>query len=298
MPFCDHLAVTFHRERNPLGSLRALLSDMGAVARDDRTYQLGEGTVKLYVTYGVLYCSASGAALARMRESGGFMDWLSVISEWPHRITRLDAAHDVAVDGADVLDELRAQYPSGSVNLGRKSLRVKLELAIRDDGRETGTFYVGHRSKARANARVYDKRQERLDRGYPCAGHRTRYEVTVKQDYGATLRDAAEPERIFWHVASPALLDTPPGVPHWTADWSQGWRSDPRPELSPVEVLERRVAASAELDLLASLADEVGPNGRILLARRILSQLGVESTGSLKNSPARSLAVSEAGSEA
>lgn len=294
MPFCDHLAVTFHRDRNPVGSLRSLLSDMGAEVFDDRTYRLGEGTVKLYATYGVMYCSASGAALAHMRLVGAFMDWLSVISEYPHRITRLDAAHDVLVDGADVLDGLRARYPSGSVNLGRKALRVKLELAIRDDGRETGTYYVGHRSKARATARVYDKRQERLDRAGVDGPPRARYEVTVKQDYGATLRDAAEPERIFWHVASPALLDTPPGTPHWTADWSQGWRSDRRPELSPVDVLERRVAASAELDLLASLADEIGPNGRILLARRLLSRLGVESTSGLQNSPARSLGASEA----
>lgn len=297
MPFCDHLAVTFHRERNPAGSLRSLLSDMGALPLDDRTYRLGEGSVKLYATYGVMYCSASGAALAHMRSAGGFMDWLSVIAEWPHRITRLDAAHDVMEDGADILDGLRARYPSGSVNLGRKALRVKLELAIRDDGRETGTFYVGHRSKARATARVYDKRQERIDRAGVAGPHRTRYEVTVKQDYGATLRDAAEPDRIFWHVASPALLDTPPGVPHWTADWSQGWRSDKRPELSPVDVLERRLATSAELDLLISLADEIGPNGRKLLARRLLARLGVVSASGLENSPARDLELSEGISE-
>lgn len=289
MAFCDHLAVTFHPERSPAGSLRSLLSDMGAVPLDDRTFRLGEGSVKLYVTYGVLYCSASGAALAQMRELGSYMDWLSVIGEWPHRITRLDAAHDVLVDAADVLDELRSRYPSGLVNLGRKALRVKLELAIRDDGRETGTYYVGHRSKARATARVYDKRQERLDRAGIAGPHRTRYEVTVKQDYGATLRDAAEPDRLFWHVASPALLDTPPGMPHWTADWSQGWRTDRRPELSAVEVLERRIARSSELDMLAQLADEVGPNGRVLLARRLLGRLGVSCASPLKNVSAANL---------
>jgi len=297
MPFCDHLAVTFHRERNPAGSLRSLLSDMGAFPLDERTYKLGDGTVRLHVTYGVMYCSASGAALAAMRDAGCFMDWLSVISEWPHRITRLDAAHDVFVDGADVLDELRLRYPSGSVNLGRKALKVKLELAIRDDGRETGTYYVGHRSKARATARVYDKRQERLDRAGIAGPHRTRYEVTVKQDYGATLRDAAEPDRIFWHVASPALLDAPVGAPAWTADWSQGWRSDRRPELSPVDVLERRISSSSELDLLLSLADEVGPNGRVLLARRLLSRIGVQCGSSLTRAPEVSVGVSEANSE-
>ncbi|WP_447530565.1 replication initiation factor domain-containing protein [Vreelandella sp. TE19] len=282
MAFCDHLAVTFHPKRNPVGSLRSLLSDMGAVPLDDRTFRLGEGSVKLYETYGVLYCSASGAALAQMRELGVFMDWLSVISDWPHRVTRLDAAHDVLVDAADVLDALRSQYPTGQVNLGRKALRVKLELAIRDDGRETGTFYVGHRSKARATARVYDKRQERLDRAGVTGPHRTRYEVTVKQDYGATLRDAAQPDRLFWHVASPALLEAPPGTPPWTADWSQGWRFD-RPERSAFEVFERRLSQSPELDLLVELADAVGPVGRVLLARRVLGRLGFSCDLPLQN---------------
>lgn len=275
-PFCDHLAVTFHPERNPLGSLRALLLDMGAEVLDDRTYRLGEGTVKLYRTYGVLYCSASGGALAHMRFVGCYSDWLSVLSEWPHRITRLDAALDVPLDGPDVLDALRLAYPSGVVNLGRKGLPVKLELAIRDDGRETGTFYVGHRSKARATARVYDKRQERRDRRGIDGPPRTRYEVTVKQDYGSTLRDAAEPERLFWHVAAPALIDRPDDVPDWSADWSQGWKADPRPDRLPAEVLARRLESSAELDMLAEIADEMGPQGRVWLARRLLDRLGVE----------------------
>lgn len=292
MPFCDHLAVTFHRERNPLGSLRSLLSDAGAIAVDDRTYRAGEGTVKLYVTYGVLYCSASGSALAHLRARGLFMDWLSIIGDWPHRVTRLDVAHDVLRDGADAIDELRSWYPSGHVNLGRKALRVKLELAIRDDGRETGTFYVGHRSKARATARVYDKRQERLDRAGITGPHRTRYEVTVKQDYGATLRDASEPARLFWHVASPALLGAPGDVPAWTPDWSCGWKSDPRPDLLPSEVLDRRLSNSAELSLLLSLADEMGPEGRVRLVRRIADLAGVEVQGRLsKRSEDASLAV-------
>lgn len=294
MPFCDHLAVTFHPERNPAGSLRALLSDAGGLAIDDRTFRVGEGSVKLYRTYGVLYCSASGAALAHLRENGLFMDWLSTIGEWPHRITRLDVAHDVEEDGPDVLDDLRLAYPSGLVNLGRKALRVKLELAIREDGRETGTFYVGHRSKARATARVYDKRQERMDRAGVAGPPRTRYEVTVKQDYGATLRDASEPDRLFWHVASPALIGRPGDVPAWTPDWSQGWKSDPRPELLPAEVLARRLSNSAEIDLLASIADEMGPNGRVWLVRRFAEIVGVEVEGKLSKRSQDALLASDA----
>lgn len=281
--FCDHLSVSFHPERNPLGALRALLLSVGSTVLDDRTFRVGEGSVKLYRAYGVLYCSASGSALEHLRSSSSYMDWLSTISEWPHRITRLDVAHDFSIDGPDVLDLLRGRYRDGRVKLGRKSLPVKLELSIRDDGRETGTFYVGHRSKARCTARVYDKRQERLDKVGQDGPPRTRFEVTVKQDYGATLRDAAEPERLFWHAASPALLDAREDVGPWSADWSQGWKADPRTELLPAEVLSKRIANSAELDLLLSIADEMGPNGRVWLARRLLSRIGVEAGGKLEN---------------
>lgn len=283
MVICDWLDVTFHPERSPAGELRAMLLSMGAELVYDGLFRLGDGTVRIAPKYGVLRVSCSGGALAHMRFVGGFMDWLSAIADWPHRITRLDAAHDVDRDGPDVLDELRAANPDGKVNLGRKALPVALLLAVRPDGRETGSFYVGRRSKARATARVYDKRQERMDKlGAELAGHpRTRYEVTVKQDYGATLRDASEPERLFWHVAAPALLDKPDDVPDWSPDWSQGWKADLRPELLPADVLSRRLSSSAELDLLASIADEMGPNGRVWLARKLLGSLGVEIQGTL-----------------
>lgn len=285
MVFCDWLDVTYHLERNPLGGLRSLLLSMGAEVVAEGVFRLGDGTVLIGRKYGVLRVSASGASLAHMRLVGGYMDWLSCLSEWPHRITRLDAAMDVDRDGADVVDELRAAYPSGQVNLGRKALPVALLLAVRPDGRETGSFYVGRRSRARATARVYDKRQERLDKRGQDGPPRTRYEVTVKQDYGATLRDAAEPERLFWHVASPALLDRPDDVPEWSADWSQGWRADPRPELLPAEVLSRRLGNSPEVELLLSIADEMGPNGRQWLVRRFAELAGVGIEGSLSRAP-------------
>ena len=280
-PFCDWLDVTFSPEHSPVRSLRALLVSLGAEVLSDDAFRIGEGTVHMGARYGVMRVSVSGSALAHFRLCGAYMDWLSILSECPHRITRLDAAYDVPRDGADVLDELRRQYPTGQVKLSRKAMSVKLMLAVRPDGRETGSFYVGHRSKARVTARVYDKRQERLDHRKPDGPPRTRYEVTVKQDYGATLRDAAEPERLFWHVASPALIDKPDGIPGWSPDWSQGWRADPRPDLLPAEVLERRLSNSAELALLRDIADEMGPNGRVWLLRQLASVLGVSVHGSL-----------------
>ena len=74
---------------------------------------------------------------------------------------------------------------------------------------------LGHRTAARMTARVYDKSFEALkNRGevYPLPV--TRYEVTARKDSGVTLRDAAEPAAIFWHIASPALIPSKPkGIP-------------------------------------------------------------------------------------
>ena len=291
---CDWLDVTFHPGRTPVESLRGLLLIHGAEVVTEDVFRLGDGTVHMGQRYGVFRVSASGGALAYLRLVGGFMDWLSVLSEWPHRITRLDVALDVDRDGADVLDELRSAYPSGQVNLRRKALPVALLLAVRDDGRETGSFYVGRRSRARCTARVYDKRQERIDKVGQKGPPRTRYEVTVKQDYGVTLRDAAEPDRLFWHVASPALIECPDGMPEWSPDWSQGWKADPRSALLPADVLARRVTSSPELDLLEGIADKMGPHGRVWLLRRLAARFGVSVQGSLAASPVGSPEAAEA----
>lgn len=279
--FCDWLDVTYSSSYlSPLDDLRLLLLSTGAEVRHGDIYRLGGGTVKIERKAHFVRCSFSGGALGHFRDQNAFCELLGLLGAYPHRVTRLDAAKDVPHDGADVLAELRRRYPDGRVKLGRKALGVKLMLGVRPDGRETGTYYVGHRSAARATARVYDKAWERLEKAGVAGPPRTRYEVTVRKDYGATLRDAAEPDRLFWHVAAPALLDAPPDIEPWDMGWADGWSAD-RVDLLPAEVLGRRVEHSPELGLLLSVADRVGENGRILLARRILQRLGVSCDGPL-----------------
>lgn len=276
--FCDWLDVTHPAVATPIDDLRLLLLSAHAEVRHGDVYRLGEGTVKIDHKARFTRCSASGGALAHLRLIGAYSDFLGLLGTFPHRVTRLDAALDVAADGADVIAGLRRRYADGQVRLGRKALGVKLLLSVRPDGRETGTFYVGHRSAARATARVYDKAWERSEKAGVEGPPRTRYEVTVRKDYGATLRDAAEPARLFWHVASPALLDAPGDIEPWDSSWADGW-SAPTVELLPAEVLSRRVSSSPELELLLNVADRLGPNGRILLARRVLQRLGVDAQG-------------------
>jgi hypothetical protein len=176
------------------------------------------------------------------------------------------------MDAADVIPSLMARYPDGRVNLSRKALQVSRMLQVREDGRESGTFYVGHRSKARYTARVYDKSLEALVRRGELLPTTTRFEVTACKDSGATLRDAALPTAIFWHIAAPALLKRPEGVPMWVPNQDLGWTA-PAPSFNPAEVLQRRVESSAELEAFLQVADSMGSSGRSYLLHLITRRL-------------------------
>ena len=72
-----------------------------------------------------------------------------------------------------------------------------------------------------------------------------------------SLRDAGDPEAMFWHFASPALLKRPPGIPDWEPTGSPDWTM-PDFLVEPAEVLKRRVETSADLTALITLSDQLG----------------------------------------
>lgn len=280
---CDWLDVTFSPSEAPWPSVNRLLLDAGFDAESaDRStfvYRLGRATVMFGPSRGALRASFSGSACAALRDHGTWSDLLSELSSVPHRVTRVDAALDLSVDGADLVDLMRKRYASGAVNLGRKAVQTSVVLSVRPDGRETGTWYAGRLTKARYTARVYDKAWEALQKRGELLPPRARVEVTAKGgDSGATLRDAAEPAALFWHLASPALLDAPEGIPLWTPNRDLGWVA-PAKHFDPAALLKRRVESSALLDALAVLADDLGPNGRDyllgLLEKRIHAAQGL-----------------------
>ncbi|MQU35481.1 hypothetical protein, partial [Pseudomonas helleri] len=225
---CDWLDVTFSPDEAPFPTVNRLLLDAGFDAESsDRStfvYRLGRATVMFGPSRGAMRASFSGSACAALRDHGSWSDLLSELSSVPHRVTRVDAALDLSIDGADMVALMRQRYPSGQVNLGRKAVNTSVVLSVRPDGRETGTWYAGRLTKARYTARVYDKAWEALQKRGEMLPPRTRIEVTAKGgDSGATLRDAAEPAALFWHLASPALLDAPEGYPVWTPNRDLGW---------------------------------------------------------------------------
>jgi hypothetical protein len=256
----DALDVTFSPEEFPYPGINSLLLDTGfkpvsTPAGGTPLYRTpcGRGTVKIDQRARFARVSCSGAACHHLRMSGAWLEYLHVLSESPHCVTRLDAALDLSLDGADLIDSLRKLHKSGSVSLGRKAIKTSVILSVRDDGRESGTWYAGYGSSAKATAKVYDKALQMLQRFGVTIPPRGRVEVTAWKGYGATLGDAALPEAIFWHIASPALLQAPEGIPMWQPDTTDGWQLDRR-ELVPAQVLRNRLDNSGELAAMLTLA--------------------------------------------
>lgn len=258
--FVDCLDVTYSPTDAPTPAVNTLLLSAGfnpaySSAKGGDLYKSpdGRGVVKVDIRSRFVRISCSGAACAHLRSVGLWMDYLFALSTSPHCVTRLDVAVDLSVDGADLVDRMRVRHSSGFVSLGRKSISTSVILAVRPDGRETGTWYAGYGSSAKATAKVYDKSWQMLQRFQVAIPPLARVEVSARKGYGATLRDAALPDAIFWHIASPALLQAPEGIPMWKPNFDGGWQASVK-EISPAEVLKRRVEDSAELQRLIDLA--------------------------------------------
>ncbi len=273
--FVDCLDVTFGPKDAPTPEITTLLLSVGfSVTRSGNGGELycpptGRGTVKIDIRARFIRISCSGSACSFLRASGAWMDYLSVLSSSPHAVTRLDAAVDFSVDGADLVERMRARHSKGEVSLGRKAIKTSVILSVRPDGRESGTWYPGYGSSAKATAKVYDKALQVLSRFGEVIPPRGRVEVTAWKGYGATLRDAAMPDAIFWHIASPALVQAPGGVPMWKPDQDGGWQSEVRPTV-PAEVIKRRVEDSVELQKLIDLACTF--NGGLDYLRHLLNR--------------------------
>lgn len=276
--FCDWLDVTFSPDCAPWPSVNRLLLNAGFDAESqDRVsylYRSGRAVIMFGASRATMRVSVSGAACALLRDLGLWDQLLSELSSVPHRVTRVDAALDLSMDGADLVALMRRRYSTGQVNLSRKAVSTSVVLAVRpSDGRETGTWYAGRLTKARFTARVYDKAWEALQKRGELMPPTSRVEVTAKGgDSGATLRDAAEPAGLFWHIAAPSLLDAPEDAPVWIPNQDLGWTA-PKRDFDVAAVLRRRVESAGLLQALALLADDLGPEGRSYLLKLIEQQV-------------------------
>ena len=289
--FCDWLDVTTppteeHRLRSSLGVV--LSGSCGSKVTDD-LYDLGGGKVKLSSMRGIFRVSVSGTAIRVLQLQGMWANLLAELGDGPHRVTRLDAAVDIDHDGADALESLQRAYPRGEVRLSRRPIKVKEMVSVRPDGRRTGTWYAGHRSAAEITCRVYDKAQQILDTTGESVPPRTRAELTVRK--GCTLRDAYEPERVFWHYMAPAIFKRPSDVPEWSSGWAEGWTMK-RVELLPAQRLKALIERSPDLAAIIELSDAVGVHGRSMALRLIEGKIRrAAKSGSLVDSEGSSESV-------
>ena len=277
--FCDYLDVTFAPDDCPYPDLnRFLLGYDFRVTRNTGGHMLyvppvGKGA-SLTVEHRPRFArvSASGGVCSYLRSVGAWETYLHILATSPHKVTRVDATADLPLDGADAIATYQARFPAGSIALTRKRLKIDYITAVRPDGRYTGTMSIGYGSAARFVGKVYDKAWEALCKRGEVLPPTTRVEVTACKDSGATLRDAAEPAALFWHIAAPALLHRPEGAPMWEPNTD--YHPQPRArEFNTAETLRRRVEYSAELAALSLLSDDLGPEGRRYLLSLIRDRL-------------------------
>jgi len=250
----------------------------------DGVWRIGpdQGTLTLKRRGPVMVCGLSGSAIAALRKRlSCWLDVLTVLASYPHRVTRLDAAFDLRIDAPPVLWELYQRGKRSGLRLGRAASPVKLAYwGPGSTGADTGTIYIGGK-KAELKARVYDKRQERIDAREPDPGPWVRYEVTVTAAHEVSLADAQSPTALFWHFAHPALLRLPAGAsppPPWVPA-GFGFQCPPREPRTAMERLIRYLDSTDIIQTLCKFAAACGPHGALLVIERLKAALQVGGEG-------------------
>lgn len=296
-PFCDYISVSTPRDRYESVSAALLEVVRACGGYDERqgVVQLGQrGVFAHRVKHNLGLYALSGDALAEMRRNrfafDWFGEWLTLVGEGAHNVTRLDVAVDLVVDSAAVVGRMYKRGRSGRVSITRKAIAPAQVRRIFEPsvygGADTGTVYLGERGKRDVIARVYDKRQELLKKlraQYGDAltpefvalndpGPLCRFELELGRKVGVTLRDAYEPAAVFWHFARESLL---PKIAPAVAEWSPHGAgfTVPRSEPDHAKQLSFLLEASHDIKRAVTLADRLGPYGRDHLCR-LLKAMG------------------------
>lgn len=270
---CDYLGVTTPPKDSPFVDVERIVLELGGyrdVAREGLLWRFPDstGTVRYRENSRFVFVGASGAVCGLLRSAGGlWLEYLSALGSGPHKVTGMHLAVDLPVAGADYVPPLKAKYPD-TVKLTRKAVKTRVMLESGLDGRDTGSFFAGHRKVNKVSAEVYDKQLEAHKKRGEYLPPTTRVEVRMKGDcvapgQGLTLRDAVECDPCFYHYASPALIEKPPNVSDWVPGVDLNWHSAWEPP-EPLERLERLFMAFPDFHRWVELADQA-PNGRQFL---------------------------------
>lgn len=278
-PFCDWLDVTFSPEAfsfeefcSGMVDIYPYLSEIKTKDETVHLFSLTTGTLQVSFKKTFIRLSLSGGALLALRAADAFLPLLGWMSDWPHRVTRIDVSMDSAKSGSHVVADLWNRYKDG-VSIGQRPLQTSTITAVDDRKRTTGTFYAGYKSKATRTFKVYDKRWEAFCKTGAALADRTRYEFTMRGGKSKTnaqpsLKDAAMPLALFWDMAS-SILKAPSGVPVWEDTSMTPWTYE-RPEgLTVWQKLVALLETSPDIARAYKYADELGDPGLQLVIRAI-----------------------------
>lgn len=272
-PFADYLnvSVPVEESENLRGSLVSILDTLGNFiesmpglfqfceigVKKGQVVPIPRGTVKISRRGKVVIVSFSGAVLRMLRERGRFGELLAALGAFPHRVTMLHVTADFLAPSVPAVVQAvkRAAY-AGELSLTRKRVlpsQCQHVFGVDVDGVETGTIYLGQRANADVWAKVYDKRHERLSRGFADPGSLVRVEVACMSAVGATLRDAADPYDLFFHYAGRSLVEAPADFSGWVPH-GEGFVLGERRERSLFERFENLISGSLDIRRLAQMA--------------------------------------------
>lgn len=252
-------------------------SSLGGHFELDNLMRLDRGTLLITERSRFTSFSISGAFLQHLRDHKMLSQFLFPFAEGPHKLSQLHIAGDFSVDAPPVLRRLKRRAKAGEVKLTRKSVKPSSVRFIEshnysDPSVPTGMLYLGS-PKAEVRAGCYDKRNERLEKGFPDQGPTLRCELRISDKMGISLRDVVEPDSCYWNFMSD-VMPPPPGIPDWVAN-DHNYRLEPPMDLEPYQLLRKGVETSPDVERLLELSERLGPNGfqtfvRLLENRREL----------------------------
>lgn len=287
--FADFLNVSCFNDETFIPDALSVIDQLGTVKVNDDLWRCANGgTIKRtwMKQQPRQVLSLSGRVLEQLREDALLHEFVGTLYSVPCRIAQLHVTRDeYPENGPERIAQILALGRAGCISVGRKSVpatEVHFENRLRFDGATTGTVYFGKRHKKRLSMHVYDKRNERIDRGYPDPGREcVRVECVARQGK-ACLRDIIDPAPLFYTLASD-IVDRPRGVGPWEPSEFFTMPVIPREPLPVDDRIQRTLYACADLRRLARLVANEPPQlqghvSRLLTAEfsRLLAQFAAD----------------------
>lgn len=240
--FCDYFAITFPSDS--LDSIREDLStifDLCGLSPSEFSQDIyevdnlpGKLILGIEPRSKLARISVSGSICSHIRNHNCWDPLISVLNSYPHKVTLMDATADFYVPHIPYyLNELKTRLKAGSVRLSRKNLTPSackwyFSASHYFPDCETGTIYLGKTGSSDITCKVYDKQQERFEKGFFDSPSVVRVEFRITSKL--SLRDVHNPIEIFYHYAQQSLVVPPPDVPVWQP-YGSGFDIQRQPDL-------------------------------------------------------------------